>query len=350
MTLRTLLLIGTLWGFLAGPAVAQIRGEVRAPTGEPVAEVLVELWTPEGRGPVQLTDELGLFSFSETQAAEVTGASFSRLGFASVMERVTPGADPLVVILEPTPIPLPELVVEAAGEVCPNREDPEARKLWEAGRSRYSPATAERGIAMRLLWGEEAQVPGMWVGIIDEDRLRYRDHRQVGATDESTPGRYRNVNATIEESGYVVRTHLARPRWRFRSLEGQHAHHFASGVFGDRHALSLHAVDDSRFALAFCPGDRGPSGIEGVLVLSRDTAFVSARWNYVIPDRSEVAGGEVLFVPWWNPRDELPHLLSARGVFWRSDAVGRDRYFQRSSVFSAWSISEDEEMPSLPPR
>lgn len=332
------------------PAHAQLVGEVREPGGEPIRGVFVELWTPGGRGAFRVSDADGRFSFPEGQTKEATGVSFSRIGFAPVSYAIALTGDPLLVILEPVALLLPELVVEVATRICPNVESPEARSIWERASSRYSRDTAERGVAMRVLRREEALVPTARIGLIEEERLRYADIQRVGATPEPEFGRFVNINSRIAATGYVVPTGLGRPRWEFRGLEGQHAHHFASETFGERHTLDLEEGGGSTVTLTFCPRGGSGTGVEGVLSISDEMTFVSASWSYRAPDGSQDAGGEVLFVPWWGESDDLPHLLSARGSFWRQEPAGSDRYFQRTSVFTGWNISLDDQMPELPRR
>lgn len=267
------------------------------------------------------------------------GLTISTAGWAQARDTATDRE------MEALPIALPELTVVAAEAACPNGEEARARDLWQTVRRQYATTTAARGMYIRSRVGEERLVPAERVGWIEEKHLRGRVHRRVGALEEPSLDRFLDVNTRIRADGYAIPRERNETSWQFVNLSGMNAHHFASDVFGERHTLSILDEDVHGVVIAFCPVRTDQPSIEGTLVVSRDSAFVSAKWRYRTPRQRQDAGGEVTFLPHWSRREAPPHLLAGRGVFWQQDPTWMDRYFHRVQVFTEWVISDTGEVP-----
>lgn len=329
---------------------AQVHGLVRDGSGEPFPSVLVELWGEGGRLATRMTDGEGRFSFPEDQSRSATGLTAAHIGHRTVRTELSSSTGPLELRMEILPIALPELTVAEAMRACPNRDEEAARRLWQAVRERYTTTTARRGIAFEGLRAREDLVSADRVGVYDETRLKPYRYRQVGATETPSPERFLDVNVRIRQEGYGSRARTSDERWRLTGLDGTHAHHFASDVFGERHTLSIVAEEPNEVVIAFCPRRNDQPEIEGLLVIDRDTSFASAQWRFLTPAPRTDAGGEVVFTPWNNGTGARPHLLAARGLYWRRHPKWTDRFHVRATVYTSWAVSDTDAMPDLPRR
>jgi hypothetical protein len=327
------------------PALArgQVQGRVAGSSGKALDAVTVELWSASQRIAVVRTDPAGAFAFSRDEALNARSLTLTRLGYQGRSVLLRPGASTLSLVLEPLPVSLPELTVRQARRICPNREQPQARTLWEAVRSRYSRTTSGRGYEVQHLVAREH---------VSEDRIGLVDESRVVPTVSWSGALAQDVNASIAAQGYAV----VQPShwrlfdddyfsWRYPKLHSATAHHFASDVFGARHDLSVVSSSPGETVLAFCPRNRRQPFMEGTLIVSADSTFAEAAWSFTTPKPKESAGGEVFFAP--LPDDlggPRPHLLAARGVFWRR-LGGRDLFYQRAEVLLDWSISDDARPP-----
>jgi hypothetical protein len=297
---------------------------------------------------MRATDALGGFAFSQEESANGIGLTLTHLGYRTLTVSLKSSDTVLDLRMELQPIALPDLTVSKAAAACPNRDADRARSLWQAARERYTTTTSERGISMRMLTASEDLVPASQVGAIPEERLRPSALQRAGATKTPAPGRYVDVNVRIRTDGYGHRAGTGSKNWNFVPLEGHHAHHLAYDVFGERRTLSV--VDDveSEVVIAFCPVRKDQVEIEGLLVIGRNSSFISAQRRFRTPDRRDDAGGEVVFAPWSDRPGERPHLLAARGMYWRRHPKWTDRYHVRTTVFTDWVVSATDSMPDFP--
>lgn len=334
-----------LLGLLASPAPAQVRGVVTGPDGRPVPAAAVELWGTDARLGRTATDAQGRFDFPADAAAGAGSLTVQRIGFGPLTRTVAPPAS-LELRLEPLAVSLPELRTSTARRACPNREDPAARGLWEAGRRRYDPLVEARGVTFisRMAAGT---VDAREVGIVDEDRLR-------PATGASS-GRAMGIDAMIGRWGYAARKSLGYIpwsaswnddafSWSYPALHERYAFHFAGDAFGAAHTLSVLRRSGDGTTLAFCPRDRERTGIEGTLTLAPDGSFLDAAWRFRTPKPHEDAGAEVVFAP---RSPGMRPLFPLRGVFWRRMGGSR-RYWQRAATYTAWLVGEDGSIPADP--
>ncbi len=346
MRLRTLAVLPlVLLAVLKSPAAAQVSGVVAGPDGRPVPAATVELWGADARLGRAATDAEGRFAFTAEAAAGAGSLTVRRIGFAQLARAVAPPSS-LELRLEPLAVALPELRPGTARKACPNREDPAARRLWDAGRRRYDRAIESRGVAAvtRMSAGI---VDARDVGIVDEDRM--------SAATSFSSGRSGGVDGMIRRWGYAAPKSVGYIpwgisweddyfAWSYPALNERYAYHFAGDLFGGLHTLSVHSAGGGETTLAFCPRDRERPGLEGTLTLGPDTGFLSAAWSFRTPRPREDAGAEVVFAP--RSAGVRP-LFPVRGVFWRRMGGSR-RYWQRAWTYTAWIVSPDTTMPVRP--
>lgn len=344
---RPIWLIPLLFILVSTDVAAQLRGRVVDTNGGRIHGAQVDLWSADERLAVSWTDSTGVFTFSPDVVATATRTHVSRIGFRSSWAEFDPAADTLFVVrLEVEPVQLAPVAAAPEDAVCPQSEDNAARRIWSAAAGRYSPHTWARGASVEYLFRESRLIPATAVGTLDDRELEERSMRYVGARSVPTIGRYYDINRRFKEEGYARATGHDHPYWKYPALEGRHAHHFASRAFGDAHVLALMRADADGYRIAFCPVSTGKPAIHGVLLISPDTAFVSARWRYTLPRQSEIAGGQVTFVP--RDDDDLvaeQHLLPMTGSLWYQHWASEDRFVQRWSVFLAWRIGASDEAP-----
>lgn len=345
MRLRTLVLPLALLVVPGASAAAQVRGVVTGPDGRPVPAATVELWGADARLGRAATDAGGGFEFTAEAAAGAGSVTVQRIGFAPLARTVAPPAS-LELRLEALAVSLPELRSGTARKACPNREDPAARRLWEAGRRRYDRGIASRGVA--AVTRMSAGIVDAWdVGIVDEDRMQPATSFARGGGD--------GVDGMIRRWGYAAPKSLGYLpwgiswqddyfAWSYPALNERYAYHFAGDTFGALNMLSVHSAAGGETTLAFCPRDRERPSIEGALTLGPDTSFLSAAWSFRTPGPREDAGAEVVFAP---RSPGVRPLLPVRGAFWRRMGGSR-RYWQRAWTFTTWIVSQDSTMPVRP--
>ncbi len=325
----------------AAPAAAQLRGVVADAAGRPLAGATVELWSPRGRAGAALTEADGAFLFDAARAREAVTLAVRRIGYRPRTLPV-PRDGEARVRLEAEPLALPALTAAVAARACPNREVPEARRLWEAARRRYAAVPAGREISVRHLVSRGEVSPGA-VGELDEVDL-------APSVSGYSPAYSSAVSRGVAERGYAFAQAWKAPgfrspdpdfvAWHYPALHSWYATHFASDLFGERHVLSIRRRGAEGISLSFCPVLTDAPWIEGTIVLSPDTAFLSASWSFHTPRPDEDAGGEVAFTP-VDRRDPLPPLLlPARGIFWRR-VFGSEDYHQRGDVFLHWEVDRE---------
>lgn len=300
--------------------------------GAPVPEASVELWRGVTRAAARIADGAGRATFSASEVRAANTALVRRVGFAPGRFAIDGLVPEVRVALVRLAAPLPDVTVREARALCPVREQPAARALWEAARRRYLvPDTRDR---MSWFIHSKGAVRGVDLGRIDRAGL-YRGWR--AARDRSGEDR------KIQRAGYAWTMppgHIDEGLgiWGYPSLEHLHAEHFAESVFGEWQVMALapRADDADEQVIHFCARDRKRGGLDGTLRLGSDSSFIAARWQYVNPARdAEVAGGEVSFAP-FDIRSSTPWLAAAEGMFWRRLRGGM--YWHRWEAYEGWTL------------
>jgi len=340
--------------------VGQLSGRVLTDAGSPLPNAVIQIWGSAELMADLETDRSGRF-VSDLPLERVRRASIHHLGYGVEIVGVDQfRVGPVEVVMHGLPVALPMLEVTITSDICAESEDSGARQVWEAARRRYSAETRYRGGA--------AETRGSFGHVRAESVGRFQlAHQQrqgwqawVGATDDSSPGRYRVIERIIAERGYAWGQRSASVgrrvlNWVYPLLEGRHAYHFATPEFGRGHAFHVVAVSSSHTELAFCPKSASQASIQGRLVIASDSTFLSARWTFVTDAPIEGAGGEVLFGEATDSEGEV-HLVSARGIFWRHDGEPpmyegiSKTYVQLVRVTDQWRVSVDAHMPDVSDR
>ncbi len=331
-----LCLVGSGWT----QAAAQVSGRVRDESGAPVPRAAVEIWSGGARVAAVASDSAGAFRLPADASAAAGRIVVRRFGYESLSAPFSPSG-PHEYTLKALSVVLPELSASAARAPCPRRDNPAAREAWRAAASRYARDTGRRGYGLTRMVHQGWVTPED-VGFPDESRLR--------PGSESSVGGMARLDVVIPRSGYAWRrppgdisygSTLDYDAWNYPELEGTHAYHFATEEFGRFNVLAMVRTGAEGTTLAFCSRVEGPS-VYGTLTIGPDGSLLSAGWRFRTPRPDEQAGGEVIFAP--VPAGAEPHLLPARGLFWRKGAMP-GRFWQRSTVFLAWYISPGAEAP-----
>jgi hypothetical protein len=319
----------------------QVRGVVSDSSGQPLADAAIELWAGGARAAATRTAPDGRFAFAGSVTREATGLVVRRIGYRPESIPIRDGSTEISVQLAALNVPLPTLVTTGTQRVCPGRDEPAARALWETMRSRYFALPYRYGMAYAGA-ADSGVVRAPDLGVVDEERLT-GDGRSIGAALRLAD------SARIADSGYAVPYYVAprkrnllnrsERRWRYARLDSYMAQHFVDRSFGLAHTLHVLERAGSEVVLAFCPRQRDRPSIAGTLRVSADTALVSAAWRFHTPAPDEDAGGEVTFAPVGEFRS-LPTLLPATSKVWRRSPVDPEYYWQRVSFYQKWAAKD----------
>jgi len=326
-------------------AAAQVRGSVVDSVGNAVPAATVELWSGLRRVRETRTDSRGGFQLETDRTWPPTGLLVRRIGFENSALAIR-GDTSVVIALRPTALQLSGIVVTAGKRVCPNREDPAARVLWEAMRARYP---TRSGTVYFHSFGTlvRATVPFEQIDEVGEVEPPERTWQYSGTT---TWGVWRDI---IGRDGYAMRINggmgEAYAFWFYAPLQLAIAQHFVEPQFAELHTISIVSTAGGDAVLGFCsrPGDaRSRTRLEGTLTLSPTRELIRARWRYLTPTLNEDAGSEVEYLP---PRILSGALLLPRSYrYWRR--TNRGRFFVQQQTFSEWRISPDPTPPTMPAR
>ena len=335
-SLLLLIAVAHLAALVATTAAAQHRGTVVDEAGRPVPGATVELWTGTRSAAATETASDGTFHLPLQEGLGPLTLSVRRMGLRTHAIALTPADTALLVRMQALPVALAPVVVSSARRrICPNREDPRARALWERMRARYWQARPDSipylglmesrsGVAEKADIGDPAvgTVHPGWTSGVAADRP---GARRVGGF------------AWRASGGAGERTAF----WFYYGLDSGSFQDFTRDYFGSVHSLSIAGTGEDGTILAFCPRERpGENGqIEGTLVLAPDTTLAAARWTFRTGRPVEDAGGEARYHP---PDAALGNLLLAQEtLFWRGTTGGR--YYFEARRFSLWRVPEPGE-------
>lgn len=331
-----MLALATILAMASAPAVAaQVSGTVHEPGGIPVAEATVALWKGSREVARTITDAQGGFRFTLDTSSEAMVLLVRRIGFRPASMPLGVSRTGLSITLEPVVTPLPEVVTTAARRACPNRDEPEARRLWHAMSEHYATHLHSDDILANSV-GRGGEVTAMEVGDVDESRFRPGGFAMLGERRES-------LFRSIAHNGYARRLKPGDDLigeyfyWRYARLDRELSEHFVEVDFARNHSLGLWRAEDGSVTITFCGRDHSKPYLEGTLLVSRDTMLVTARWKYRTPSPHEDAGAEVTFVS--PPRKASIWLLvPLRSVFWRKLGGSDKLYVQEASAYREWKV------------
>ena len=342
---------------LVSPLAGQISVNVVDQNGRPVPAVRIDvLGLGDLIGTVSTTAE-GTAELSFARWSEARRLTLTHLEFRTLIVQVDDIPSDGLIRLEAEATEIEGLDVTAR-QLCPVDDDERARRLWSDVASRYSTKTGSRAWFARL---------SRYGGPVREQDLhripdsRFIDHLAAGGPgvitgDDHTP---RSLDVRIENEGYAWRplvvggTTRARDlAWAYPELDWLHAHHFASPLFGALHDFAVASESEGQVTLVFCANGEGTGAtIDGVISLIPGDAFLSADWRFATPDRDESAGGSVAFTSWVERPGTTPHLVAARGAFFRHTGPARPypdlplTYARFGTASAEWHLLPSAEHP-----
>ena len=344
VSLLALVLVGAF--ALQSPVKAQVNGRVVDPDGAGIPGVVVQL---RSEGDILVgtrSDGQGAFTFEADAWEKADEVVAERMGFHPYRRPLAPGDTEPRIVLDPSPVPIEGVAVEAAAETCQEAsgDDGTGRLIWELVQERYAQGFDTLGIASYVRHARtraEEAVPSL----PPSEEL---EKRQRG----SAPLLRARWNYRVQEEGYgyrVRRIGSSGPyeSWVFPPLEADFAPHFVSTTFGDLHHIRFLGTSSRGWQVAFCPRDEEGVAIEGTLTVAPDTTLVEAEWVFRTSEPEEAAGGRAVFEPPLN-RDGAPWPLPREGLFWRELPEGEHRH--EYTLFEDWTIAQGDSVPFLPPR
>lgn len=307
---------------------AQTRGTVVDAEGRPVASAVVELWAGSRLASGTESDALGRFELG----APADGSrmlSVRRLGFRTRTVELGAADTAVVVRLEQLPLVLDGVsVAVAARRLCPNRDDPRARALWQRMRSRYWQRAADTVFVHAFM--ERRSGTGAQADAFRPEAGRVVTGWTTGALVIPHP-------ALMARSGYAgdARGGVGERTgsWLYRALDQGMVQDFTDDFFGGAHSFSI-ISEGASWVVAFCPRARLRSvgQIEGTLHVAPDSTLTRARWAFLTPRPSEDAGGEASY---YAPDPALGlALLAHETFFWRRSGSGR--FYFEGHTFTGW--------------
>ena len=321
---------------VATTAAAQHRGTVVDEAGRPVPGATVELWTGTRSAAATETASDGTFHLPRQEGEGPLTLSIRRMGLRTEAIRLSAADTALLVRMQALPVALAPVVVSSARRrMCPNREDPRARALWERMRARYWQARPDSIPYLGLM--------EMRSGIAEKGEIGDPSVGFVRPAWASGVAAHRPGARTV--SGYAWRANGGTGErtafWFYYGLDGGSFQDFTRDYFGSVHSFSVAGSGEEGTIVAFCPRERlaEHGQIEGTLVLAPDTTLAAARWTFRTRRPVEDAGGEARYFP---PDAALGNLLLAREtLFWRGTTG--DRYYFEARRFSLWRVREPGE-------
>ena len=159
------------WRALSSLYAQSVSGLVQTTEGKPLSSALVAVWDSLAERARGVTSPSGRFSILMPEGAVAVTLNVRAIGYLAQSQLIDPERSVgIIVALTPYAAPLPDITAHAVHTVCPNTDEPRARALWEAMRSRYRLAPLDQGweSVMRL---SRDVVPLADVGTLDEARL-----------------------------------------------------------------------------------------------------------------------------------------------------------------------------------
>lgn len=335
---------------LAVEGGAQTQLRILGINDQPIPGALVEIMG-EGR-------QLGWVTAGADGRVEVPAESWSEarrlnirhIGYQPHILAIGAVPDDGVVRIQPRAVRISGLEVVASSTSCPVQDDPAARAIWAQVADQYADDTGTRDVEGQWL-AERGPVRETELFESDPDRLQRGHYGWIGGTSGAEAYQRPLLESVVENDGYAWEPSLGRSsrrhlNWAYPELEGRHAYHFATSAFGARHDMAVAERGAGWVSLVFCPKEEGRDGasIFGRLTMSDDGWFLSAEWLVDTEDPDEGAGGEVTFMTVEEQASQKPHLLAARGLFFRHNGrpapypdLPRD-YYRELRIYLDWQV------------
>lgn len=318
-----------------GPAEvsAQITGQVRDLTGQPVGGAQVELWGDSARFDGAVTDSAGEFVLGAHGSA--TRVLAFGLGTDSAWVPLGDLLHPLEIVLKPRPLELPGLQAIATPFQCPTRDDPAARALWERVAATYVPIPDTESWGARVLALRKGVTSADDFGAIGAVSYQWAQVGGGGVPASVPRSKVPLSDQWIRLHGYAAPLSFSsldgrEEAWDYLRLDGTGATHLVTPVFAELQRFGFQGPSGMAPALVFCSKDPHKPGIRGRILLDRHDRVVHVEWRFVTPKPTEDAGGQADFSP------DARYLLPESGEFWRKTPIGR--YFQETFRYGPWFV------------
>lgn len=349
---RSYFLLTFLAAAMPHPVLAQLRGSVSDPAGQPIIGSVVSVYRGSAEIGRTSTGPRGAFAFSGQGFNNADALTVRAVGFRPQSRRWSPPDSVLHVTLEPFAAPLPEIVVPGLTIQCPTTDDPLARTLWSALRAKYDQTPQAVGLFVHMDWIAETAYANE-LGSIDESRLA-ESTGWAGRHGRARQGGYRR----LVDAGYAVSLRDARGipvpstdrayfEWWYPSFHRWQPDHFIEASFGQLQVLSLVRQGTSMPSIRFCSRDRRRPSVAGVLLLTEDTTLAEAAWEFHTPRPNEHAGGRAWYLPPSGSTEGPRYLLPSMSVFWRQRGGQKGLYFHDSAVYHGWRFGSGPEIPRV---
>lgn len=306
-------------------------------TGNRVAAATIEIWSTSQRLVRASTDNTGIATFPDSLDAALL-VYVTHPNFAAAYHRLNAGW-PDTIRLRAQPLPTIEVIEPKR---CPNKDDAAARALWKQVSARYKPVPEGAHIGTgffqhKTIGGREVLAQRLTGPTPFTVRSAVHNESDKGWT----PGYsiHRNGYATARTQSWFDDD---SDTWQYAPLGDVASGHFVTPEFAGKHTLSVSSGDDGAI-ITFCPRDRKQNSIEGVLIVSADSALTAARWRFRTQKNDEGASGEAVFAP---PAPVASYLFPVSSTFWRQHRM-RDRYYVRQEEYGIWRVGTNEDIRAM---
>jgi hypothetical protein len=321
---------------LAEGAQAQVQGRVVDEAARPVAGASIELWAARERVSGAESDAGGAFALGRPAAGGALALTVRRIGYRTRVIDLASGDTTLVIRVEAAPVTLAAVTATARRRICPHRDDPRARAVWERMRSRYWQEGADSLYLFGLMEIHRDTVARADIGRPGRTTVGWLQHGLPWGADPFLP-----------IQGYAHRSSGSlgdrETFWWYMPLDAGTAQHFTQTMFARMHTLAFVPGPAGETVIGFCPRERlGEKGqIEGTLTLRPDGTLAHAQWAFRTRGPVEDAGGEASYLP---PDPRLHSILLAETtLFWRK--IPRGEYYVEHERYSGYRFLDGSFSP-----
>ncbi len=320
------LVVGASLSFMAAArGAAQLSGVVRDEAGRPIPAAVVEGWSGHARTGFSETADNGLFRIVVEGGRPLESIAVRAIGFRP-RALAPPFAIPLVITMQASMVPLPEIEVVAA-EACTTTRSRDHPALWAAVRSKYADPQALGTVTAEFRsFDDVVAAPDLSVR---RDSLPGRGKFGLTAEGRAT------LEGVIQRRGYRwPGDPLRAEKWDYPPLERELVTHFLSRRFAASHRVVGFADSaDAKGVMAalLCAQRRTGAFVDAIVTLRADSTIELIRWFVKTAPGAPEAGGAVLLLP---PDQPLGRLVPTASMAWRRTMAGT--YRQRTYLFTGW--------------
>ena len=306
---------------MVGRATAQVRGTVVDAAGRPLADAVVDLWSPTARVGRAVTGASGQFSFPATPGAR--RLAVRRVGSAPSRVELAVGDSAVVVTLAQAPVMLEAIRVDGG---CTNKEDRTAVAMWRRAAAMYHLLPESLYVASEVKLDFE-RLPVSQVGRPSADSASY------GWTVFGRSGwLLKELTAHLRNAGWPAPD--PEGAWSREPVRGAYMQYFVSEDFPA--AFRLTRSDES--TLRFCPRDHHLPWVDGEMKLAEDGSLLWAEWRYGAQRYDPGTGSLAIFLA--PAADSALPLLPSVELLWQERTSGMAA--QRTRDYREWKVTPTE--------